>query len=350
MKGLNPFSIMFGKNPTINVSRIEEKELIINTFSSELITNQVYLITAIRGAGKTVLMSEISDFYKEKKDWITLELNINTDMQLGLLSKLNSVASNYIKSLNLNLTLFNIVTIGCNLESKITDPETAIIKILEHLKKQNIRVLVTIDEVNNNENMRIFASMFQILIRNDLPIFLLMTGLYENFKNLQDEKSLTFLYRTPRIKLEALNLTSISNKYKEVFSLSVLDSKKMAKLTLGYAFAFQVLGYLTFNNNGDYKGILDDYRVYLEDNSYNKIWSELSNKDKDILFAIAKSKTNKINEIIFLANTDNNHFNPYRKRLIDKGIVTSSERGKLLFTLPYFKDYVLDKFFYASEE
>lgn len=32
MAVLSPFSIMFGKNPTINISRVEEKELIINTF------------------------------------------------------------------------------------------------------------------------------------------------------------------------------------------------------------------------------------------------------------------------------------------------------------------------------
>ncbi len=345
----NPFSIMFGKNPVINISRIEEKNSIIGSFCNEPITNQAYLITAIRGAGKTVLMTEISDYFKQKEGWIVVELNIETDMQLGLLSKLNSAASTYIKSLNINLTLFNIVTIGCNLENKITDPETAIMKILEHLKKHNIKVLVTIDEVNKTENMKIFASMFQILVRNDLPIFLLMTGLYENIKNLQDEKSLTFLYRTPKISLQSLNLSLISNKYKEVFSLNDIESKKMAKLTLGYAFAFQVLGYLTFNNKGNYTESLTEYRAYLEDYSYSKIWSELSNKDKEILFAIAKSKTNKVNEIISIAGIDSNHFNPYRKRLIDKGVVTSKEKGKLLFTLPFFKDYVLDNFFYSNE-
>lgn len=346
----NPFSIMFGKNPIVNVSRTEEKNIIINSFIDEPITNQAYLVTAIRGAGKTVLMTEVCDYFKEKEDWVTIELNIDSDMQLGLLSKLNSLAANYIKSLNFNLSLFNIVTVGCNLENKITDPESAITKILEHLKKQNIKVLVAIDEVNNNKYMKLFASMFQIFVRNKLPIFLLMTGLYENIKKLQDEKSLTFLYRTPRIKLESLNLTSISDKYKKIFSLNDLESKKMAKLTLGYAYAFQVLGYLTFNNNGDYKGILTEYRSYLEDYSYNKIWSEFSNKDKEILFAIAKSKTNKISEIMEITNIDNNHFNPYRKRLIDKGIVTPKERGKLLFTLPLFKEYVLDNLFYSQED
>lgn len=72
--------------------------------------------------------------------------------------------------------------------------------------------------------------MFQILVRNDLPVFLLMTGLYDNIKNLQDEKTLTFLYRAPRINLEPLNLNLIALKYQEVFNLTEAEAKKMAML------------------------------------------------------------------------------------------------------------------------
>ncbi len=84
--------------------------------------------------------------------------------------------------------------------------------------------------------MKIFASTFQILVRNDLPIFLLMTGLYDNIKNLQDEKSLRFLYRAPKINLGPLNMNAIKDKYQEVFSLNDNDAGSMSKLMGGYAF------------------------------------------------------------------------------------------------------------------
>ncbi len=84
--------------------------------------------------------------------------------------------------------------------------------------------------------MKTFASTFQILVRNDLPIFLLMTGFYDNIKNLQDEKSLRFLYRAPKINLGPLNMNAIKDKYQEVFSLNDNDAGSMSKLMGGYAF------------------------------------------------------------------------------------------------------------------
>jgi len=33
----------------------------------------------------------------------------------------------------------------------------------------------------------------------------------------------------------------------------------------------------------------------------------------------------------------------YRKRLIEQGIITSSERGKVVFDLPMFREYVQSK-------
>ena len=175
------------------------------------------------------------------------------------------------------------------------------------------KILITIDEAVCNKNMKVFSSMFQILVRNDLPVFLLMTGLYENIRNLQDEKNLTFLYRSPRISLGPLNLLSIEKKYQSVFNFKNDDARKIALLTNGYAYAFQVLGFLTFKHNNNYKEALDDYRIYLEEYSYNKIWSKLSSGDKKILFGIASSKSKKIKDILVSCNIDNNHFNPYRK-------------------------------------
>ena len=61
--------------------------------------------------------------------------------------------------------------------------------MLESLKKKGKRVLVSIDEVTNTQQIREFASAFQILIRQDLPIFLLMTGLYQNIYEIQNEKT-----------------------------------------------------------------------------------------------------------------------------------------------------------------
>lgn len=61
------------------------------------------------------------------------------------------------------------------------------------MKKSGKRLLVTIDEVTNNDFMKVFAGSFQIFVRQDLPVFLLATGLYENIDELQNEKTLPFI-------------------------------------------------------------------------------------------------------------------------------------------------------------
>ena len=130
--------------------------------------------------------------------------------------------------------------------------------------------------------MKVFVSTFQILIRNDLHVFLLMTGLYDNIQNLQNEKNLTFLYRAPKIELQPLNIRSISENYKNVLNVDDKTASEMAKLTKGYSFAFQVLGYLAWENNGFNKKVLSSYKQYLEDYVYEKIWSELSMQDRTV--------------------------------------------------------------------
>ena len=137
-------------------------------------------------------------------------------------------------------------------------------------------------------------------------------------------------------------MNAIARKYQEVFSLEKEEASEMAQMTQGYPFAFQVLGYLTYNQNGDYREVQDDYRQYLEDYVYDKIWSELSEKDKLVAKAIAQEETGKVIEIRKRLDMDTNSFNPYRKRLIRKGIVDGSDRGIVKFVLPLFSEYVLD--------
>ena len=53
----------------------------------------------------------------------------------------------------------------------------ALSKMLAVLKKHKKKLLVTVDEVVNNQYVREFVTTFQILVQENLPIFLLMTGL-----------------------------------------------------------------------------------------------------------------------------------------------------------------------------
>ena len=170
----NPFTLTFGKNPLEAVDRPMQINEILSAFTSDPINQQMFLLTGIRGSGKTVMMTEISHRLRDLNDWVVIELNPSTDLLNGMLAKLysNQVCAGLIQSAKINLSFFGF---GVEIEGthQITDIETAIIVILEKMKKAGKRILITIDEVTNNEYMRIFASSFQIFVRQDLPVFFL---------------------------------------------------------------------------------------------------------------------------------------------------------------------------------
>ncbi len=201
----NPFTLVFGKRPLEFVDRPKQIFEIMDAFTSENINQQMFVITGVRGAGKTVTMSEIAQKLRDDDNWIVLELNPATDLLQSMLSKLYSdkTISSFIKTARIDLSFFGF---GVSIEgsTQITDSETAIIKILEKIKSEGKRLLIFIDEMSNTEYMKVFAGSFQIFVRQDLPVFLLGTGLYENIEELQNEKNLTFLYRAPKIQLKPL--------------------------------------------------------------------------------------------------------------------------------------------------
>lgn len=168
-----------------------------------------------------------------------------------------------------------------------------------------------------------------------------MTGLYENISDLQNQDNLTFLYRAPKIMLAPLNIGAMAANYEKNIGLSKEESLNMAKLTKGYSFAFQVLGHLLYDANGDYSHLIPQFRQYLEDMSYEKIWSELTGKERIIMTALARTENGKNSDILKITGLKSNEFNPYRRRLIRKGVVDGSMRGYLQFTLPFFKEFIL---------
>ncbi len=339
----NPYTLLFGREPEQYIQRHAEAEEIIKNFTYDNPTEQVYMITGVRGSGKTVFMTEISNRLKKEDDWIVIELSTESDILQDLASLLaseNSRAELFRKA-KINLSFW-----GFGLEvpqtAPITNLQLAITKMLEALKKDRKKVLITIDEVISNKSMREFASAFQIFVRQELPVCLLMTGLYKNIDELQNEKNLTFLYRAPKIYLTPLNCKDIADNYRKNLKINENDAKEMSSLTKGYSFAFQVLGHFAWEQNGDFRQVIEKYKRYVSEYSYDKIWAELSARDREIMYGIAKTPSGKIVEIRNYLGISTNEFNPYRKRLIRKGLINGEQYGYVKLVLPFFDEYIFE--------
>lgn len=337
----NPFNLTFGKEPDCTVSRNIQSEDIISDFSSDNPSSQVYIITGVRGHGKTVMLTNITRHFLSQKGWIVINLNPERDLLQAFAANLYehpSLKKVFIKA-KLNLSAFGI---GFSIENEpaISDIEVAIRKMLDIVLKRNERVLIAIDEASNSSYMKVFASAFQMLIRFDYPLFLLMTGLYENIRVLMDEKTLTFLYRAPRIELKPLGIKAMSNLYKKVLRINDKEATQLAVFTKGYPFAFQVVGYYKYKNKCSLEDLIPEFDRQMEEKVYEKIWTELSEGDKSVVRAIASTGRMKTKDIIAATNNTSSTYSVYRRRLSNKGIINTDNYGYAELTLPRFAEFL----------
>lgn len=300
------------------------------------------MITGVRGSGKTVMMTNIAEEMRRNTDWIVIELNPMRDLLVSLAAKIYGIPKMHARFLEARLD-FSAFGLGVSIENAapVTDIENALERMLEQVKLAGKRLLITLDEAANSEYVRIFASSFQIFLRHDYPIYLLMTGLYENLYDLQNEKLLTFLYRAPKLVLEPLNYTAVRKNYMDIFGVDIGMAEKITVLTKGYPFAFQVLGYLYWENREkDIDDILPEYDQYLEEYVYGKIWSELSQLDKKILTEISLSGESRVVRLRERLEMKSELFSVYRERLKRKGVIDTREYGKIKLALPRFAEFV----------
>jgi len=339
----NPFAINFGKVPSQYISRDILIDEIIEELLSDEVQNQCFMLTGTRGSGKTVTMTAIEKKISEYDDWIIVRLNPTRDMLGGLVAKLYD-SRDYLTTFidkSINLSKFGI---GINVESKspVADIESALEILLKEIKRREKRLLVTVDEVSDTTFMQEFASSFQIMIREELPIYLIMAGLFENIRDLENEKNLTFLYRTPKYEMEPLNLTLISERYRKILNVEQEDAMDMAIMTKGYPFAYQVLGKYLWEDEKHKMNetVLAKVDEALNHYVYGKIWSELSKKDQWFMTFIVQKESMTTAELLEISKQKKNEFSQYRARLRDKGLINVSTHGVISYRLPRFDMFV----------
>ncbi|MCI8425432.1 MAG: ATP-binding protein [Adlercreutzia sp.] len=345
MKKTNPFSLTFGKPPKRMVQRLLQHDEIADELRAEEPSQQVFMVTGVRGVGKTVFMADLCNELADDKTWTVVFLNSSTDMLSGMLSQLASKGelATIFKSANINLSFFGF-SVDLGRGTQIVDTEVALQKMLANMQKHGKRVLVAIDEATSTPAMREFASAFQIFLMQGLPVHLIMTGLYENINELQNEENLTFLYRAPKINLEPLSIGAMAKSYQSVFEIDEEEALGMARSTKGYSFAYQVVGYCRWKY-GSGSSYLEQSKLYLEDYAYTKIWAELSGKDRKVLHGIATAESGKVKDVREKLGMGSNELSPYRDRLIKRGLIDGSNFGHLDFTLPFFDQFIIENYF-----
>ena len=145
----------------------------------------------------------------------------------------------------------------------------------------------------------------------------------------------------PVTVLSSLDYKEMLVKYKSTLNIGDDRASYLARMTRGYSFAFQTIGYFNWEYPEDMDKALIEAQKYLTEFAYRKIWSELSGKDRCVVNAIAMVPSGEILKIRQRLQYTNNQFNPYRDRLIKAGVITGEQSGYVELALPWFDEFAI---------
>lgn len=161
MADRNPYVISFGRIPTQYISRTILIDTIIESLESNVIGEQAYKLTGVRGTGKTVTLTEIEKRMRQNKNWIVVGVRSNGNIIEDIIANLYSSVpflTAFIDA-NLNLSKFGI---GVNISQKspVASLDYALKTILREIDRRKMRVLITIDEARKTMPMVDFIQEF----------------------------------------------------------------------------------------------------------------------------------------------------------------------------------------------
>ena len=195
MRYQNPFKPTAGKMPPVLVGR----DKVVNDFiegleNGEGALGRLMRITGPRGAGKTVLLSELAGI-AQNQGWLV----INAAATEGLL---DSIARKLVKSPAFELDVIKVGDPFASVEVKRgkthdEDLESIFDAAAREMTARGKGLLVIIDEIQDasHEDIRAIATAVQFLIRDDQNIALVFAGIRTGVLGLLNGKAMTFLRR-----------------------------------------------------------------------------------------------------------------------------------------------------------
>lgn len=357
------FTPSFGNKPTSLVGR----EKLLANFESSLKSalgskDRALILLGQRGAGKTVLLLKFAEIAKNN-GFIVCSPTIVTDGMLNrIIEKITHNESLKKHKKKARITGGNIGAFGFSAGLNIQDNETAnnvsfqqqLFELTRLVNEQGKGLLILIDELQaNSQDVKNLIIAYQELVGEQMNISLVMAGLPGAVSATLNEKVLTFLNRAKKITLEPLKSIDVMAYFKSSFqklgiALTSEQLSKATEATKGSPYMMQLVGHnIVVNSNSAeiYDENLDNAIRLAESDYINDICKTTLNalSDKDIKFLEAMSvdaTVSNISDIASRMNVSQDYAQKYRKRLIDAGVIVPQGRGRVVFDVPYLKDFL----------
>ncbi|MGN0347394.1 MAG: hypothetical protein ACI4DU_08920 [Lachnospiraceae bacterium] len=348
----NPFTTTFSKTPEYTYIATDKTEEILENFSYDSPTESVYKITGVRGSGKTVILAKIEEELRNQinagKCWLVFDLNPTRDMlnQIAAMLQKEGFGKNNKKNKIVNVSA-SVMGTGAGIgysteqENNFMDIGVEVESMIQQAQEKGKKIFIGIDEVSKTTEMIQFASEYGRWLRANYPVYLVCTGLYENIQEVSNVKNLTFFRRATTIKTEPLNMVRMTEMYKNKLVVETSKAVEMAKCTKGYAYAFQKLGSLYFQKKEkeETAAIMRELKAELFAYSYEKIWKEMTEADRNFVKQLTDKDEYKREEVLQKMGDKAGNYSVYRDRLMKRGII-AVRQGYVSLSLPFFADYV----------
>lgn len=322
--------------------------------------NRCTLFLGQRGMGKTALLLELSD-RATKAGYVVARVTAHEGMPQAIIEQLQLNGSAFFKDDKRKLTGVTAGALGFTFGLTFSEAaerqfgfRSKMSLICDKLAEKGKGALILIDEVRTSAAMREVASAYQELVGDGKNVAIAMAGLPHAVSSILNDNVLTFLNRASRAELGLISTNIIRAYYERVFKsigISISDTlvEKAALTTKGFPYLMQLIGYYIIQFTED--GGTVDCAIFdkagqaamedMENNVFKPILTPLSDNDKLFLKAMARNGGTVTTAQLQEALGENGPaIQPYRKRLIEAGVIEAPRRGELVFAVPYLADYL----------
>lgn len=356
----NPFTPAFGVVPPVMAGRQSILDAMRRAFDAGPgDPNLSTILIGARGTGKTVCMTCISQ-EASAQGWITA----STTAIPGMLEDI------YEASRRECIKLLGDRTSGSRLSSltvgpvsagwEYAEPErgnwrTRMTILLDQLQELGTGLLISVDEVQADlQEMVTLAAVYQLFVRENRRVALVMAGLPYHVDRLLTDKSVSFLRRSQQHRLGRIADADVRNALRltiEEAGKSIEDEalEQCVEAVDGFAYMLQLVGYRTWMESGSHATItLSDARwgiraaqEEMEDHILATTYYDLSDGDVRFLRAmLPDADTSTLADISKRMGVTSNYATKYKSRLLAQGIIGERGRNVFGFDIPGFREYL----------
>lgn len=323
--------------------------------------NRCTLFLGQRGMGKTALLLELGD-RASQVGYVVARVTAHEGMPQAIIEQFQLNGAQFFNDEKRKMTGMTAGALGFSFGltfSETTERQygfrAKMSLLCDRLAEKGKGALILIDEVRTSAAMREVATAYQELVGDRKNIAIAMAGLPHAVSSVLNDSVLTFLNRATKVELGLISTNLIRAYYERAFKsvgLKTTDDilDRASRSTRGFPYLMQLIGYYmiqyTPQNGMVTDAIMDKAEKAamgdMNDNVFKPILAPLSDNDKIFLKALARcGETVTTSELQLALGKNGPAIQPYRKRLIEAGVIEAPRRGELVLAVPYLADYLL---------